>query len=137
MHCAWFQLRPCLPHIAAAYRRYELTLVRPVAIARKYTPMAGCIQIGRWCSRTSLLRRGSSGFVQLAQHLPTQQLVAIKFLRRGATLDPRLIAREVRATMQGSAGHVVGARAAAVTGSQPISRAASAEAGCRTTSLSP
>lgn len=40
--------------------------------------------------------RGSNGFVQLAQHVPTEQLVAIKFLRRGGTIDPRLIAREVR-----------------------------------------
>ena len=42
------------------------------------------------------LRRGSNGFVQLAQHVPTEQLVAIKFLRRGGSTDPRLIAREVR-----------------------------------------
>ena len=42
------------------------------------------------------VRRGSSGFVQLAQHVPTEQMVAIKFLRRGGSVDPRLIAREVR-----------------------------------------
>ena len=44
--------------------------------------------------------------MQLAQHLPTEQLVAIKFLRRGGTLDPRLIAREVCASRKSSPGFV-------------------------------
>lgn len=40
-------------------------------------------------------RRGTSGFVQLAENMETGEIVAIKFLERGGSANQRVIAREL------------------------------------------
>lgn len=40
-------------------------------------------------------RRGTSGFVQLAENMETGEIVAIKFLERGGSASQRVIAREL------------------------------------------
>ena len=41
------------------------------------------------------IRRGASGFVQLAENTETGEIVAIKFLERGGNASQRVIAREL------------------------------------------